>query len=74
MTMIPQDYKRTYITYDDVAVDPGDQVWVPIYDLVLESWEPTIFTAVSAEDHGERFYFSQEQACRDYCDGLNDDE
>lgn len=72
--MIPTDYKRTYTTYDNVAVNPADDIWVPTYELTLESWEPRIMTAVSAEDHGERIYFFSEDLCRDWCDDLNDTE
>jgi hypothetical protein len=32
MGKIPTDYKRTYTTYDNVAVAPDDEIWVPIYN------------------------------------------
>jgi hypothetical protein len=66
-----QDYKRTYTTYDNVAVDPTDEVWVPIYNTELDTWDPEAMTAKVAEEKNQRFYFSSYEKCLDHCQESN---
>jgi len=75
MSNVPTDYKRTYTTYDNVAVDPTDEVWVPINsDIESHEYEPTPMTAKQAEDKGYRFYYSTQEACLDHCSDINEDD
>jgi hypothetical protein len=69
-----QDYKRTYTTFDNVAVDPTDEVWVPIYNTEQDMWVPVAMTAKRAEQKNQRFYFSDHDKCLDHCSDANDVE
>lgn len=68
---VPIDYKRTYTTWDNVAVDPADEVWVPIQDIDTGNFEPEAMTAKQAEDKGQRFYYSDYSACLTHCEDIN---
>lgn len=72
MGNIPTDYKRTYTTYDNVAVAPDDEIWVPIYNTEEDVWVPVEMTAKRAEQKNLRFYFADHDKCQQHCDESNE--